>query len=90
METEKIIFSGHVQGVGFRYSCKMLADQLGITGTIHNDWNGSVIAIVQGSPDVINQFTRNLPNKISPWARISKVERTKILDTQVYHDFRII
>ncbi|BDR56234.1 acylphosphatase [Xylocopilactobacillus apis] len=90
METEKLLFSGRVQGVGFRYSCKIFADEIGLTGTIHNDSNGNVTAIVQGSQNLINKFTSELPNKISPWARIAKVERTKILDNPVYHDFRII
>lgn len=90
METEKVVFSGRVQGVGFRYSCKMFADQLGIYGTIHNDWNGDVIATLQGDPALVNQFIRDLPQKISPWARIAKVERTKIPQPLVYHDFRII
>ena len=90
METEKIIFSGRVQGVGFRYSSKMFADELYLTGTIHNERNGDVITIIQGPVDTINQFIRGLPNKISPWAQITKVERIKLSDTTVYHDFRII
>lgn len=90
METEKVIFSGHVQGVGFRYSCKIFADQIGITGTVHNDINGDVIAIIQGSQDLLDEWIRKLPTKISPWARIAKFERTKISYNTVYHDFQII
>ncbi|MGL5899153.1 MAG: acylphosphatase [Lactobacillaceae bacterium] len=90
MVTEKVIFSGRVQGVGFRYSCKMFADEIGLFGTIHNEWDSRVIATLQGDSELINYFIRNLPKKISPWARISKVERTKIPQTLVYHDFRII
>ena len=32
--------SGRVQGVGFRYMTKMVADQLGILGIVKNEANG--------------------------------------------------
>ena len=39
---KRIIFHGRVQGVGFRYTAKHLANSLGITGWVKNEWDGTV------------------------------------------------
>lgn len=38
----KIRVDGKVQNVGFRYTTKMLADQLGVAGSVENNIDGSV------------------------------------------------
>ena len=50
-----IIFSGHVQGVGFRYRAKKAADLCRCTGWIRNDWNGTVTMEIQGTEEQIDQ-----------------------------------
>lgn len=55
-----IIFSGRVQGVGFRYTSCCLARPLGLTGWVKNLWNGDVEMEVQGDPLAIGRFLRNL------------------------------
>lgn len=37
-----------MQGVGFRYAMRSEARQLGITGWVRNQWDGSVEALIQG------------------------------------------
>jgi acylphosphatase len=51
-----IIISGHVQGVTFRYSAKVEADKLGLTGCAQNLPNESVQIDVEGSEAKIEQF----------------------------------
>ena len=36
-----IVFHGRVQGVGFRYTAKYLAQSLGLTGWVANEWDGT-------------------------------------------------
>lgn len=36
MKRYQIIFKGRVQGVGFRYQAKALADRIGLTGSVRN------------------------------------------------------
>lgn len=48
-----IIFSGNVQGVGFRYILSMYAVSLKLTGFVRNLSDGDVEAEVQGSPENI-------------------------------------
>ena len=56
MKTRKhIIFSGHVQGVGFRWRAKKAAELYGCTGWVRNDWNGTVSMEIQGDEEQIEQ-----------------------------------
>ena len=55
MIRKHLIFSGHVQGVGFRYRAKKAADLYGCTGWVRNDWNGTVSMEIQGEEEQIDQ-----------------------------------
>lgn len=50
------IFTGRVQGVGFRYTAKYLAQSLGLAGWVKNEWDGSVVMEAQGSEVLINKM----------------------------------
>mgnify|MGYP000131582827 CR=1 FL=1 len=51
-----IIFHGRVQGVGFRYTAKYLAQSLGLTGWVANEWDGTVSMEIQGREALINKL----------------------------------
>jgi len=51
--TKLLMIEGAVQGVGFRYFMQRRARSLGITGWVRNRLDGSVEAIIQGSPDAV-------------------------------------
>ena len=46
---------GRVQGVGFRYRAKHMADALELTGTVKNLSDGSVELEVQGEEGLIKE-----------------------------------
>ena len=48
-----ITFYGRVQGVGFRYTAKYLAQSMDLTGWVENEWDGTVTMEVQGSEILI-------------------------------------
>jgi acylphosphatase len=49
----RVIFSGHVQGVGFRATTRTFAHALALTGWVRNEPDGTVCAEIQGaSPDI--------------------------------------
>lgn len=55
-----LIFQGRVQGVGFRYRSKLIADKLGLTGNIENLYNGDVECNIQGDREKIEVFIQRL------------------------------
>ena len=56
----EIRFHGRVQGVGFRYRAKYMAQSLGLTGWVRNEWDGSVSMEVQGRGQLIDKLLTGL------------------------------
>lgn len=53
-------FDGEVQGVGFRWTTRNLANKLGLVGWVRNEWDGSVSMELQGTDEQISEFFGNL------------------------------
>jgi len=51
-----VLFSGRVQGVGFRYTAKTVATGFEITGTIRNLPDGRVELIAEGNRAELEEF----------------------------------
>lgn len=52
---KRYTFRGRVQGVGFRYTAKQLADSMRLTGWVKNEYDGTVIMEIQGREMLINK-----------------------------------
>jgi len=52
----KILYSGHVQGVGFRYTAKTAAAGFEIAGTVRNLADGQVELTAEGARDELEAF----------------------------------
>ena len=72
--TRHLAIHGVVQGVWFRESMRIQAERLGVCGWVANRFDGSVEAVVQGSPDAVDSITR--------WARQGP-ERARVDRVQV-------
>ena len=57
---QHIVFTGYVQGVGFRWRAKQAAILYGCTGWVHNEWDGSVIMEIQGTQEQIDQVIMSI------------------------------
>jgi acylphosphatase len=80
-----IIFTGRVQGVGFRFTAYSIARRCQLTGIVRNLPDGSVEMIVQGHPEDINDCIRDLQETFG-------VADTKLTDLQYdprHTEFRI-
>lgn len=60
----KVLISGHVQGVGFRYFATDLARNFGVNGWVRNLATGDVEIFVEGDKSAISGFLKEL--KIGP------------------------
>ena len=57
---KQYVFTGRVQGVGFRYSAQYLAQGLGITGWVKNEWDGTVVMEAQGTEEMLDLLIQKL------------------------------
>lgn len=74
MKTYKIIVSGVVQGVGFRYFCYKKATEFNITGYAKNLPNGNVEVTAQGNDGLVMDFI----NELKTGPRYSQVKSVNI------------
>lgn len=87
MIRQHITFYGDVQGVGFRYSAYHIANSLGLTGYVHNEWDGSVTSEVQGDEDEIDLFLDKIGR--GRYISIDRIEKTNMSLDEDERTFRI-
>jgi len=68
---------GRVQGVGFREACVQQARALGVTGWVRNRMDGSVEAMLQGSPAQLDAMCEWLRDG-NPVALVDELELTEL------------
>ncbi len=56
MKRVRIIVSGRVQKVGYRYYIKTVGSRLGLDGWVKNSTDGKVEIIAEGQERLINEF----------------------------------
>ena len=52
----QVLYSGQVQGVGFRYTVKSVAAGFDVTGTVRNLAGGGVELVAEGTRDELEGF----------------------------------
>ena len=55
--TRRLIISGRVQGVGFRWSLHTEAKARGLDGWVRNRRDGTVEALISGAPEAVEALT---------------------------------
>ncbi len=56
--TRRLVAHGRVQGVWFREAMRQEAERLDVTGWVRNRLDGTVEAVVQGSPEAVAGIVR--------------------------------
>src|SRR5579864_4103117 len=93
LETRLVRVRGDVQGIGYREACVRRAHSLGVTGWVRNRMDGSVEAMLQGSPEQLSAMCAWLSEGMSaalvdelsvtevppPFARFDNFERLPTL-----------
>ena len=88
MKHLNITIRGKVQGVSFRVTTKAVANQLGITGFIKNQIDGSVYAEAEGEDFELDNFV-DWCHEGPEGAQVEKVEVTQG-ELQNYRNFEIV
>lgn len=70
MRKVRMNVDGRVQGVGFRITTKMLADELGIYGVVKNEDNGSVTIEAMGDEETMAVFIQKVKESPAPFGRV--------------------
>ena len=78
--TKRVIFSGRVQGVGFRYTTKQLALGFDIVGSVRNQKDGTVELKIMGEEDEVDEFITEIVEE-SELAGLIKEHRVWDIDS---------
>ena len=62
-------FTGHVQGVGFRYTAKAIADAFDVVGYVRNLSDGRVELVAEGEEAEINELIEEIRRKMEGFVR---------------------
>ena len=75
-------FSGHVQGVGFRYTTESIASRFDVTGFVKNLPDGRVEAVAEGEACEIDRFQRAIEDGMRGY-----IERIAVCDGRATGEF---
>lgn len=84
----RLIISGRVQGVGFRFAAYDEAKNLGLTGSVRNLPGGEVEMVAEGRAEdlkILSAWARVGP----PSAHVTDVSEQWLAPTRQFSDFRI-
>lgn len=84
---ETVYFSGHVQGVGFRYTVSQVAKEFEVAGVVENLTDGRVKLEVEGAPADVNGFIAAIEERMHGYIR--KTERASAQRMRRFTQFMI-
>ncbi len=82
-----VIFQGHVQGVGFRYTAHHIAGRYNVTGYVRNLPDGTVEMLLQGPAEDVDNCLRAVQDEFEGYLRDTHVEPAPY--NARYQDFRV-
>lgn len=80
--------SGVVQAVGFRYWTVRKAEELGLSGTVRNNIDGSVGIVAEGPQSLVLELRRWLRSPEAP-GRVDDVEESVSVATGEFGGFQV-
>jgi acylphosphatase len=83
---KRVIYSGQVQGVGFRYTAQRLAGRFPVAGYVRNLPDGTVELVAEGEADWVEAFLEAVTERMSEY-----ILKTTVTDTSPgnYRGFEI-
>jgi acylphosphatase len=83
-----VVYSGRVQGVGFRWTCQSIAKRYPVTGTVKNLLDGNVELQVDGAGGDVQAFLSEIRRRMEE--NIENADIRPAHEKMPFADFRII
>ena len=65
----RVVFSGRVQGVGFRFRTDEIAHRYQVGGFVQNQPDGTVLLVVEGDPQEVEPMIDEVKSTMAPYIR---------------------
>jgi acylphosphatase len=62
---KRVLYCGRVQGVGFRYTARQLAQGFAVAGHVRNLHDGSVELVAEGAPDQVDGLLATVARRMA-------------------------
>jgi acylphosphatase len=82
-----IFYRGRVQGVGFRYTARDIASDLGVLGWAKNLRDGKVEVVAEAEEDILKDFLARIQQQF--WRYIQDTDIEWLAASGEFMDFRI-
>jgi acylphosphatase len=79
-ERRRVLYSGRVQGVGFRATCRWLARGFDIVGYVRNLPDGRVELVLEGEPGEIDRLLNEIQQEAGGFIRDIHADREPASD----------
>ncbi|MBW8883880.1 MAG: acylphosphatase [Planctomycetia bacterium] len=73
-EARRVLYSGRVQDVGFRYTARRIAQQHAVTGFVRNLDDGRVELVAEGAQTELDALLSEIADAMTDYIRDVKVE----------------
>lgn len=83
-----ILFTGRVQGVGFRFTTMNVASRFKVTGFVRNLPDGRVELVAEGNPTELGRFQQAVEDAMG--GNINEASATDLPATSEFESFRIV
>lgn len=75
LQRRQVFYSGHVQGVGFRFTTASIARGYLVAGFVRNLPDGRVELVVEGKPEELDRFLAELAEQMGSFIRSVACDR---------------
>jgi len=84
---KKVVFRGHVQGVGFRYQTLDVAKGFDVSGFVRNEMDGTVTLEVEGEIKEVHEFIDAVVEELRSFIR--EMDESSDQREAIFGGFRI-
>jgi acylphosphatase len=83
----EVYFRGRVQGVGFRFTTREIADRFRVVGFVQNLADGRVLLTAEGSPAELDRFVAAITDELDRY--VAGYDMTEQPATGEFQDFGV-